>query len=273
MALYDFNSTNTFQTEADCFFLLGRLPFGSSTEDMDLGAKAKVIDGTGFGADWSNKRAAVRDADWKIKGHYAGAKGQISWAMNWLFGRTTAIPCFATFSGLDLGAPVHCMPGSITDNSSKGSMNDSGKFDGEITGMGASDIGYVMASPYTNNVLTTTGLTTADDASVQLPSGSQGGAFYIAILDFAGGTAPTIAPKLSHCATLGGSYVDLAPVGTTILQSDMSTWLQYIPIPSTTLINPFVKLNWTTTGAPTSVQPLVVFCRRPQRSKAYTGTN
>lgn len=273
MGFYDFNAPNTFTTEADAFFMLGRLPFGSSTEDMDFGAKAKVVDGTGMGADWTNKRASTRDATWKLKGHYAGGKGQVSWALNWLFGRTTAIPMFGTLSGLDLGAPVHAMPGTITDNSSKGSMSDSGKFDGEVTGLGASDMGYVLASPYTTNVLTTTGLSSADDASIQLPSGSQGGALYIAFIDFQGGTTPSIALKASHCATLAGTYVDLTETAFTVLQSDTSTWLKYLPISSTTLINPFVKLNWTTTGAPTGVQPLVVFARRPQRGKAYTGSN
>lgn len=273
MAFVDFNAPNTFTTEADNYFMLGRLPFGSSMEDMDFGAKAKVVDGTGSGADWTNKRASTRDATWKLKGHYAGGKGQVSWALHWLFGRTTSIPMFGTLSGLDLGAAVHCMPGSITDSSSKGSMSDSGKFDGEVTGMGASDVGYVMASPYTTNVLTTSGLTSADDASIQLPAGSQGGALYIAIIDLQGGTTPTIAPKLTHCATLAGTYVDLGPLPTTITQADTSTWLQYIPIPSTTLINPFVKFNWVTTGTPTGVQPLIVFARRPQRGKAYTGSN
>lgn len=273
MAIYDFNKPSTFQTEQDVFFFLGRFPFGAQVEDLDIGAKGKVVDGTGSGADWSNKRVAVRDAEWKVKGHYAGDKGNVSWAMHWLFGRRDPIPCFGTFSGLDVGAAVHAMPATISDNSSKSSMNDSGKFDGQLEGRGASDLGYVMASPNATNVLTTTGTSTADDISALLPNGSYGGAFYIAILDIIGGTAPTIAMKMTHSTDGVASYVDLAPVATTILQSDKSTWLQYIEIPSTTLINPFTKLSWVTTGAPTQVQPLVVCARRPQRGVKYTGSN
>lgn len=270
--VYDFNKASTFTTEQDGQFGIGRLVYGAQVEDMDLSMKGKVVDGTGQGSDFSNKRVAQRDAEWKLKGHFAGDKGQISWALHWLFGRKDQIPCWATMSGLAVGSQCYAMPGTISDSSAKNSMSDSGKFDGQIDGRGACDFGYVMASPYTTNVLTTTGTSPVDDFSLQLPAGSYGGAFYLFFLDIVGGTTPTIVPKLTHSPDGIATYVDLV-TATTVTQADKTTWVQYIEIPSTTLINPFTKLAWTTTGTPTAVQPLIIAARRPQRGLLYTGAN
>jgi hypothetical protein len=264
MTAYDFNTTSTFSTEADVFFGIENYVFGAQVEDLDIGMKGKSVDGSGMGTDFTNKRVATRDAEWKLKGHYHGAKGGVSWALHMLFGRKTQLRTWAALSGLNVGDPIYAMPGTISDSGAKASMNDSGKFEGQIDARGACDMGFIMASPLTNNVLTTTGLSSPDDTSLVLPNGSSGGAFYIFMLDVSGGTTPTVALKLSHCTTSGGSYVDLISA-TTVDPATPSTMVQYIPIPSTTLINPFVKLNWTTTGTPTSVQPLVIFARRPNR--------
>lgn len=261
---YDLNATSTFDTEADVYFGIDEFLFGAQVEDLDLGMKGKEIDGTGMGSDFTNKRVGTRDGQWKVKGHYHGAKGGVSWLLNWRFGRKTPVRAWAALDGLQVGAPALAMPCTITDTSAKATMNDSAKFDAQLDARGAMDQGFIMATPTTTNVLTTTGTSTADDSSIYLPNGSYGGALYLFCWDFSGGTTPTLAPKLTHCTTSGGSYVDLVS-GTTITDTDKTTWSQYIPIPSTTLINPFVKLSWTTSGTPTTAQVLAIFARRPQR--------
>ena len=269
MGVYNFQSTATFSVETDFFFGIDEFIFASQMEDLDIGAKAKSVDGSGWGTDWSKKRPVVRDGEWKAKGHYCGDKGNISWLLNWRFGLKTPRHAWASLAGLSVGAPIHAMPCYIDDAGAKASMNDSGKFEGGLLAAGACDMGYVMVSPYTTNVLTTTGTSTPDDTSIYLPNGSNGGACYVFVNAIVGGTAPTIVPKVSHSTDGVASYVDLTPVSPwgTILGADSTTWVQYVEIPSTQTINPFVKIGWTTTGAPTQVQALAIFARRPDRSK------
>jgi hypothetical protein len=237
--------------------------FTAQGTDLDHSLKAEEVDGSGFGTRFKNNIPGMLDGTLKISGLASSRKGQVMWYLNQILARTSAVNMWYATEGLDALSPCAMQPASLMELSPKGKMKDSVTFDASFSARGdANPIGVILASPKTTNVLTAaTGAGSIDDNTLWGGASTFGGAAQLHFLDLSGGTTPTVAVKVRH-STDGITFADI-PGGTfaTVNTTDLTTWSQRINIPSTQSINAQVRIEWTTTGTPTSVQPLVIFAR------------
>lgn len=226
--------------------------FTAQGHDLDHGRKADKVDGSGFGTRVKNNLPGMQEGNLKIKGLYAGQKGQLSNIIASRFGRTSPVTAWYAPQSLNALSPITMQPSSITDYSISAKLKDSVEFDLEMDARGAFDDGFILVSPKT--LLTTTGSGSVDDNTLYGGATTVGGVGQMHVWSLAG-TTPSITMKIQHSPD-GTTWTDLITFNATT-----AVGAQRIVLPSTTTVNAQVKASWTIAGTTPTVQVLVGFAR------------
>lgn len=217
-----------------------------------------TADAATLGMDVEDNLPGIAKGMWKCDGVMST---QMERRMLPLKNRQSPIQCGSFPKGLAAGALADCMPASFGKYSKSYSKKDETGIKFELGARGAYNEGVISISP--KAYLTgASGVGPVDDHTLFGGATSYGGAVYAWLHDVIGGTTPTVAFKLTNCATSGGTYTDV--VGGAVPAMSMGTdagEMQALYIPSTSAINIFTQIAWTATGSPTSFQATVVTCR------------
>lgn len=260
MALVDFAATTAFFPGYKSHWGIEDYVFSAQTKDFDVDREADKIDGSAWGSRFMNELPAQQKASYKMKGLHSGAIGQVGNILQPMVGAATAKRLWLATESLALLSPATFGPVSLTKYSTSAKFKDAVEFDAEASARGDVDDGFILVTPKTVNVLTTTGNGSDLDNGAALGSTAFGGNAQLHVYDLSGGTTPSVTVIIQHSPD-GTTWTTLGSFTAVTSATLATTKVQRITIPSTTTVNQHVRAQWTTSGTPTSVQALVLFAR------------
>lgn len=233
--------------------------FGCQGNDLEHSRKADKIDGSGFGTRFRNSLPGLRDGSLKIKGLAAMERGALQDKLNGWSARTSPVNAWFALQGLNALAPITMQPSSVLDNTISAKLKDAVDFSAELDARGAVDDGIILLSPGT--VLTgASGMGQSDNNTIYGGATSWGGAAYLFVWAYDGGTSPAVTVTIQHSPD-GVTWTNLVVFAAQSAASASQS--QRIPIPSTTTINAYTQAIYTISGSPTDVQVLCGLARTP----------
>jgi hypothetical protein len=260
MTAINFAATPIITPGFKAFWGLQTYVFTRQTTDLDSTFKADKLDGSTWGARFKNDLPGLQEATTKITGKHSAIRNQIGDILPNYVGQTTPIYAWNALESLNVLAPVGFGPVSVMEYSPKAKEKDVTTFDTELSARGAAYSGFILVSPNSTTQLATTGTGSDDDSTLSSGATAFGGVIQMHVYDISGGTTPTMTMIVQH-STDGTTWSTLASFVVATPLTIPTTYVQNVLIPSTTTVNAHVRASWTTTGAPTSVQALVMYDR------------
>lgn len=205
---------------------------------------ANLIDATGFGQRFSYDLAGVQKSTLEMKGFYTpGSAG--AYAVDSIghqrFGQDSDVQVLLAPNGWTVFSPCFLMPTVITKWDMDAKNKDATTLDSEFATRGAVDYGFVLNNP--NTQIIATGASSVLDYTNTTGATTSGASAQLHVLAAPGGTTPSITGKIQHCATVGGSYVDLMTFNAFTAQG-----AQRLTVDPGATIQPCIKFSFTVTG-------------------------
>lgn len=260
MTLIDFAATTNFFPGFKSHWGVEGYVFSSQTKDHDHDRDAADIDGSAWGNRFENMLTGQSKASNKVNGLASGAPGQVSNVIKPWVGKTIALKQWHAHETLNLLSPITFGPVSFKKYSESGKFKEAVTFNTELNYRGDVDDGFILVTPKTTNVLTTTGNGSDLDNGAALGATTFGANAQLHMYDLAGGTTPSVTVVIQHSPD-GTTWTTLGSFVACTNLTAATTFVQRITIGSTVTVNQHVRAQWTTSGTPTGVQAMVLFAR------------
>lgn len=260
MTAINFAATPIITPGFKAFWGIGTSVFTRQTTDLDSTFKADKLDGSTWGAKFKNDLPGLQEATTKITGKHTAVRGSVGDILPSLVGQTTPVYAWNALESLNALAPVGFGPVSVMEYSPKAKEKDVTTFDSELSARGAAYTGFILVTPQSTTNLITTSTGSDDDSTSTTGATAFGGVIQMHVYDISGGTTPTMTMIVQH-STDGTTWSTLQSFVVATPLTIPTTYVQNVLISSTVTVNAHVRASWTTTGAPTSVQALVMYDR------------
>lgn len=259
MAFYDLNVRADATHGKYGHVIVDRYLITGQVTSVDADFDKDTADGAGLGSTVENNLPGIAKGMFKIDGLVSPAMER---QMAPLKNRQTPFYSAIAERGLASGSPISMMPASFGKYSKKFSKKDEVSLSCELGARSEYDEGVILLSPKT--ILSGASGTGSIDANTLYGGASTfGGIAYLWVFDMQGGTTPTFTAKVQHCTTVGGTYTDLATFAAASgTYAAPVNWTQQVAVTSTTTVNEFLQVAWTSTGTPTGIQVVLGFARR-----------
>lgn len=226
-------------------FAVDGFDLSNNFNEYKLKRDANLIDATGFGQRISYDLAGIQKATLEMKGYYTPGTAGTNALDNVAFqrlGQDSDVEVLLAPNGWTLLSPTFLIPTVMTKWDIDAKNKDAVMVDSEFAARGAVDYGYMLSDPRTP--ITATGASSVLDYTNTTGATAQGCSAQMHILLPPGGTTPSITGKIQHCATVGGSYVDLMTFTAATTQSAQRLSLDA----SFGTIQPCIKFSYTVSG-------------------------
>lgn len=238
---------------AEIFVDLNRITGQVSGYDGDF--DRDMADGSTLGLEVEDNVPGIAKGNWKIDGKYSlDFDSRLEPFKN----RATPVKSAICKLGVSALAPINFYPMSIGKWNEKGTHKDVVSCDFEMGARGEYNTGRIMLSPKTA-VSGSTGNGPEHDNTPYGGATSFGVVAWIWVFDFAGGTTPSITPKLQHATTSGGTYTDVAGGSFGAISQ---TGIYSVKVPAGTTVNAFTQVAYTISGTPTGIQVMCGLARK-----------